>query len=69
MTFDYVFSQLPDLRSHSFPDYSIPKGDPVIPVALTSVELSTILELYKTFTAVDPTDWEELQLAGDAVDE
>lgn len=55
MTLDHVFSQLPDPRSHTFPDYSLPKGDPVIPIALTADELSTLLELYETFTTVDPT--------------
>lgn len=55
MTLDHVFSQVPDPQSYTFPDYSLPKGDPVLPIALTADELSTLLELYKTFAAVDPT--------------
>lgn len=55
MSLDQVFSQLPDPQSHTFPDYSLPKGDPVLPIALTTEELSTLLDLYQTFAAVDPT--------------
>ena len=55
MSLDNVFSQLPNPQSHTFPDYSIPKGDPVMPIAITSEELSTLLGLYETFTAVDLT--------------
>lgn len=55
MGLDTVFSQLPDPGGYSFPDYSLPKGDPVLPIALTAEELSTLLDLYETFAAVDPT--------------
>lgn len=55
MTLDDVFARLPDPQSHRFPRYSIPKGDPVLPIAVTSDELSTLLELYERFTVVDPT--------------
>lgn len=55
MSLDRVFAQLPDPQTHSFPDYSLPKGDPVLPIALTADELSSLLELYESFAAVDPT--------------
>lgn len=55
MSLDQVFSDLPDPGSYSFPDYSLPRGDPVMPIALTRGELSTLLDLYGTFRAVDPT--------------
>ncbi len=55
MSLEQVFARLPDPGSHAFPDYSLPKGDPVMPVAVTRAELSSILDLYETFRAVDPT--------------
>lgn len=55
MGLDTVFSQLPDPGGYSFPDYSLPNGDPVLPIALTADELSALLDLYETFAAVDPT--------------
>jgi hypothetical protein len=55
MALDSVFSQLPHPQSYSFPDYSLPKGDPVLPVALTGAELTAMLGLYDSFAAVDPT--------------
>ena len=55
MSLEGLFDQLPDPRSHSFPDYSLPRGEPVLPIALTRTELSTILDLYETFQDVDPT--------------
>jgi hypothetical protein len=58
MTLTDVFSQLPDPGSFSFPDYSIPKGEPVMPIAITAAELNTLLDLYETFAAVDPTGME-----------
>ncbi|NKE36396.1 hypothetical protein GWG54_11305 [Natronococcus sp. JC468] len=55
MGIDDTLSALPDPGGHSFPDYSLPKGDPVMPIAVTREELRTLLELYDTFAAVDPT--------------
>lgn len=55
MSLDAAFAGLPDPRSYSFPDYAIPKGDPVMPIALTADELDALLGLYETFAAVDPT--------------
>jgi len=55
MTLDDVFSRLPHPGSHTFPDYSLPKGEPVMPIAVTSEELSVLVELYEAFAAVDPT--------------
>ncbi|AGB37644.1 hypothetical protein [Natronococcus occultus] len=55
MGIDDTLSALPDPGGHSFPDYSLPKGDPVLPIAVTREELQTVLELYDTFAAVDPT--------------
>lgn len=55
MSLEQLFSQLPDPRTHTFPDYSIPQGDPVMPIAITDDELAALLELYETFAAVDPT--------------
>lgn len=55
MSLDHLFSQVPDPQSPTFPDYSLPKGDPVLPIALTTEELSSLFELYKMFAAVDPT--------------
>lgn len=54
MSIERVFSQLPDPATHTLPDYSLPKGDPVFPIAVTREELSTVLALYETFAAVDP---------------
>ncbi|WP_137291209.1 hypothetical protein [Natronorubrum halophilum] len=55
MSLEQVFARLPDPRSHSFPDHSLPRGDPVFPIAVAREELTTVLELYETFEAVDPT--------------
>ena len=55
MSLETVFDRLPDPRSHTFPDYSLPRGEPVLPIAITRPELSAILELYETFQRVDPT--------------
>lgn len=55
MSLEQVFSRLPDPRSHAFTDYSLPRGEPVFPIAVTRAELTTILDLYETFRAVDPT--------------
>lgn len=55
MALEDVFEDLPDPGAYSFPDYSIPQGNPVMPVALTDEELHTLLDLYETFAAVDPT--------------
>jgi len=55
MSLDSVFGQVPDPSSYSFPDYTLPQGDPVRPVAVTETELSSLLDLYETFAAVDPT--------------
>ena len=55
MSLDSVFGQVPDPSSYSFPDYALPQGDPVRPVAVTAGELTALLDLYKTFAAVDPT--------------
>jgi len=54
MTLDDVFGQVPDPGSYSFPDYGLPQGDPVLPVAVTDDELTTLLDLYEAFSAVDP---------------
>jgi hypothetical protein len=55
MDLDDVFQGLPSPGGHSFPDYSLPKGDPVIPIAVADDELETLLDLYERFAAVDPT--------------
>jgi len=55
MSLDSIFGQVPDPGSYSFPDYALPQGDPVRPVATTAAELDAVLELYETFAAVDPT--------------
>ena len=55
MSLDSVFGQVPDPSSYSFPDYALPQGDPVRPVALTDDELTALLDLYERFAAVDPT--------------
>ena len=55
MTLDQLFGQVPDPQSHSFPDYVLSQGDPVIPVAVTADELTAMLDLYERFAAVDPT--------------
>lgn len=55
MSLEQVFARLPDPRSHAFPDYSLPRGEPVLPIAVTREELTTLLELYETFRRVDPT--------------
>jgi len=55
MSLDSVFGQVPDPSSYSFPDYALPQGDPVRPVAVTGEELTALLDLYETFAAVDPT--------------
>ncbi|THE65692.1 hypothetical protein D8Y22_05835 [Salinadaptatus halalkaliphilus] len=58
MSLERVFDRLSDPGSHSFPDYGLPRGDPVMPIAVTREELSTVLALYETFQAVDPTGLE-----------
>lgn len=58
MALDDVFAELPNPGTHSFPDYSLPKGEPVMPIALTREELTTLLSLYETFAAADPTGLE-----------
>lgn len=55
MSLEQLFAQLPDPGSHAFPDYSLPRGEPVLPIAVTHDELATVLELYETFQRVDPT--------------
>jgi hypothetical protein len=50
-----VFDSVPDPRSYSIPDYSLPSGDPVLPIALTATELDSLLALYDQFADVDPT--------------
>ena len=55
MSLEDVFGQVPDPSSYSFPDYALPQGDPVRPVAVTDAELTALLDLYETFAAVDPT--------------
>jgi hypothetical protein len=55
MGLDAAFATLPDPETYSFPDASIPQGDPVLPVALTSDELDALLALYEVFAGVDPT--------------
>jgi len=55
MALSDVFANVPDPQSHTFPDYSLPTGDPVRPIALTSEELATLLDLYEAFASVDPT--------------
>ena len=55
MALDSVFGRIPDPQSYSFPDYTLPQGDPVRPVAVTADELTTLLGLYERFAAVDPT--------------
>jgi hypothetical protein len=55
MSLDTVFGKVPDPSSYTFPDYGLPQGDPVRPVAVTADELATLLDLYERFAAVDPT--------------
>lgn len=55
MSLDRLFEQIPDPGSYSFPSYSIPQGEPVMPIALTEDELETLLDLYDEFASVDPT--------------
>lgn len=55
MSLDQLFSRVPDPRTHTFPDHSLPAGEPVLPIALTREELSTLVDLYDEFAAVDPT--------------
>jgi len=50
-----VFENVPDPGSYSFPDYALPQGEPVMPVALTDDELDALVDLYETFVTVDPT--------------
>jgi hypothetical protein len=54
MTLDAVFGKVPDPSAYTFPDYSLPQGDPVRPVAVTADELTTLLDLYERFARVDP---------------
>ena len=55
MDLEDVFGQVPNPQSHSFPEYALSQGDPVKPIAVTEVELTTLLDLYETFATVDPT--------------
>jgi len=55
MNLDDIFGQVPDPSSYSFPDYALPQGEPVRPVAVTEDELDSLLDLYERFAAVDPT--------------
>lgn len=55
MSLERIFAQVPDPGSYALPEYSLPRGDPVLPIALTREELSTVLELYEVFQATDPT--------------
>ena len=55
MSLDSIFGQVPDPSTFSFPDYGLPQGEPVRPVAVTEAELASLLGLYETFAAVDPT--------------
>lgn len=55
MALDDIFGQVPDPSGYSFPDYTLPQGDPVRPIAVTDTELSALLDLYDAFAAVDPT--------------
>lgn len=55
MSLEQVFARLPEPGSHAFPDYSLPQGEPVVPVAITRAELESVLDLYETFRRVDPT--------------
>ena len=54
MALDQLFGQVPDPQTHSFPNYALSQGDPVVPVAVTAEELATLLDLYESFAAVDP---------------
>lgn len=55
MALDDVFDRVPHPGSYSVPDYSLPKGEPVFPIAVTRDELDRLLDLYERFAAVDPT--------------
>lgn len=55
MALEELFADLPDPGAYTLPDYSIPQGEPVMPIALTREELSALLELYEALAAVDPT--------------
>ncbi|WP_049928864.1 hypothetical protein [Halopiger goleimassiliensis] len=55
MSLERVFDRVPDPASFTLPEYSLPRGDPVMPIAVTRAELSAVLDLYETFQAVDPT--------------
>ncbi|WP_276270761.1 hypothetical protein [Haloarcula litorea] len=55
MSLEQAFDRVPDPGSYSFPDYSLPQGDPVRPVAVTAAELDALLSLYERFAAVDPS--------------
>lgn len=55
MALDQLFGQVPDPQSFSFPDYSLPQGDPVRPIAMTDRELTALLDLYEDFAVVDPS--------------
>jgi len=55
MSLDSVFGDVPDPQSFAFPDYSLPQGEAVRPIALTDGELTALLSLYETFAEVDPT--------------
>ena len=55
MDIETILAKPPDPRGHQFPDYSLPRGEPVFPIAVTREELSAVLDLYDRFAAVDPT--------------
>ncbi|WP_135306260.1 hypothetical protein [Haloarcula amylovorans] len=58
MALEQVFKQVPDPRSHSFPEYTLGQGDPVRPIAVTTDELTALLDLYERFAAVDPSGFD-----------
>lgn len=55
MDLSEIFEGVPDPRSYAIPDYSLPKGEAVMPVALTATELEQLLALYDRLGATDPT--------------
>ena len=55
MSLDSIFGKVPDPSSYTFPDYALPQGDPVRPIAVTADELTALLALYEQFAAVDPS--------------
>jgi hypothetical protein len=59
MGLETVFDSLPNPQTHTFPEYSLPTGEAVRPIAITSEELATLLTLYESFAAVDPTGMDQ----------